>query len=173
MFSNLRGLVADVLPKGFQVVRTGGEADADQIYYHVLDPEGRRRTFSHARQTLEDLYGEIRKLSVEARRLDYWKRKAAVTDEDIDALVESVCVNLPKLKGTRWGQAGPGFATPCCGTPVPEGWWWIHEDATMFGQVAPADPAAHHADQTFPSARAFAAHLVDRKESRFGRGVRP
>jgi len=170
---NLRRLVADVLPKGFEVARTGEEEPAKgYAYYYVLDPDKRRRTFSHATPTLDELYGEIRKLAVEVRRLDYWKRKSEITDTDMDALVASVCTNMPKFKGQRWGFAAKAMTSPCCGTPIPAGKWWIHEDAGMLGQFAPIAPAAGSPDVVFMDAQDFARYLIARKESRFERSVR-
>ena len=170
---NLRRLVADVLPKGFEVASTGpDEPSGGYAYFYVLDPDKRRRTFSHAEPTLDELYGEIRKLAVEVRRLDYWKRKAEITDADMDALVDSVCTNMPKLKGQRWGFAQEAMATPCCGEPVPAGKWWIHEDAGMLGQFAPIAPASGSPDVVFADALEFAHYLIERKESRFERSVR-
>jgi len=53
---NLRRLVADVLPKGFEVAKTGEEEpEGGYEYFYVLDPARRRRTFSHASPTLDDL----------------------------------------------------------------------------------------------------------------------
>lgn len=170
---NLRRLVADVLPKGFEVAATGqDEPLGGYSYFHVLDPAKRRRTFSHATPTLDELYGEIRKLAVEVRRLDYWKRKSEITDADIDALVESVCANMPKLKGQRWGFAAENVTTPCCGTRVPAGKWWIHEDAGMLGQFAPVARAEGSPDVVFMDASDFARYLIERKESRFERSIR-
>lgn len=170
---NLRRLVADVLPKGFEVAKTGEEEPSGGYeYFYVLDPARRRRTFSHASPTLDELYGEIRKLAVEVRRLDYWKRKSEITDADIDALVESVCTNMPKFKGQRWGYAESDMATPCCGTKIPAGKWWIHEDAGMLGQFAPIARNAGSPDVVFMDAADFARYLIERKESRFERSVR-
>ncbi len=170
---NLRRLVADVLPKGFEVAQTGAEEPTGgYAYYHVLDPDRRRRTFSHATPTLDELYGEIRKLAVEVRRLDYWKHKSEITDADMDALVESVCTNMPKLKGQRWGYAAQDMVSPCCGTRIPAGKWWIHEDAGMLGQFAPIAPCQGSPDVVFMDAQDFARYLIERKESRFERSVR-
>ena len=170
---NLRRLVADVLPKGFEVAATGlDESSGGHAYFYVLDPDKRRRTFSHAEPTLDELYGEIRKLAVEVRRLDYWKRKAEITDADMDALVASVCANMPKLKGERWGFAQAKMATPCCGLAVPAGKWWIHEDAGMLGQFAPIAPTLGSPDVVFADAVEFARYLIERKESRFERSAR-
>lgn len=170
---NLRRLVADVLPKGFEVAKTGEEEPSGGYeYFYVLDPARRRRTFSHASPTLDELYGEIRKLAVEVRRLDYWKRKSEITDADIDALVESVCTNMPKFKDQRWGYAQSDMVTPCCGTKIPAGKWWIHEDAGMLGQFAPIAQNAGSPDVVFMDAADFARYLIERKESRFERSVR-
>ena len=170
---NLHRLVADVLPNGFEVATTGRDEPAGgYAYYYVQDPDKRRRTFSHAQATLDELYGEIRKLAVEVRRLDYWKRKSEITDADIDALVESVCANMPKLKERRWGFASRDMLSPCCGTAIPAGKWWIHEDAGMLGQFAPAAPTEGSPDVVFMDAQDFARYLIERKESRFERGVR-
>jgi len=169
----LRRLVADVLPKGFEVAKTGEELPSGgYAYFYVLDPSRRRRTFSHSTPTLDELFGEIRKLSVEVRRLDYWKRKSEITDADIDALVESVCTNMPKFKGQRWGFASADMETPCCGTKIPAGKWWIHEDAGMLGQVAVMAKADGSPDVAFMDAPDFARYLIERKESRFERAVR-
>jgi len=171
--ANLRRLVADVLPKGFEVAAAGeGDAGDGYAYFYVLDPAKRRRTFSHAEPTLDELYGEIRKLAVEVRRLDYWKRKAEITDADMDALVESVCTNMPKLKGERWGFALKAMTTPCCGSHVPKAKWWIHEDAGMLGQFAPIEPTNGSPDVVFADAVEFAHYLIERKESRFERSHR-
>ena len=44
---NLRRLVADVLPKGFEVAKTGEDSPAcGYAYFHVLDPAKRRRAKS-------------------------------------------------------------------------------------------------------------------------------
>ena len=170
---NLRRLVADVLPKGFEVARTGQEEPAGgYAYFHVLDQAKRRRTFSHATPTLDELYGEIRKLAVEVRRLDYWKRKSEITDADMDALVESVCTNMPKFKGLRWGYAEADMASPCCNVAIPAGKWWIHEDAGMLGQFAPVALSGGSPDVVFPDALDFARYLIERKESRFERSLR-
>jgi hypothetical protein len=169
---NLRRLVEDVLPKGFHVAQAGDDQTPGYAYFYILDADNRRRTFSHAQATLDELYGEIRKLSAEVRRLDYWKRKAAVTDEDIDALVESVCTNLPKLKGCKWGYASQDFNTPCCATPVPAGSWWIHEEAGLTGQVGAAAGSQGSPDACFATALDFARYLIERKESRFERSIR-
>lgn len=169
---NLRRLVQDVLPKGYAVAQVGQDLPAEgYAYYYVLDDDGRRRTFSHARATLEELYGEIRKLAVEVRRLDYWKRKAAITDADIDALVASVCTNLPKQKGRLWGRAETDLVTACCGQAVPAGSWWIHEETALAGQLTRVSDKVH-GDRVFADARSFGAYLIARKESRFERGVR-
>lgn len=170
---NLRRLVADVLPKGFEVARAGeDEPQGGYAYFYVTDPDQRRRTFSHATPTLDELYGEIRKLAVEVRRLDYWKRKSEISDADIDALVESVCTNMPKFKNQRWGYAAQAMTTPCCGTKIPAGKWWIHEDAGMLGQFAPIAANAGSPDVVFMDAQDFARYLIERKESRFERSVR-
>lgn len=170
---NLRRLVADVLPKGFEVASVGQEEPSvGHAYYYVLDQDKRRRTFSHADLTLDELFGEIRKLAVEVRRLDYWKRKSEITDEDIDALVASVCTNMPKFKGQRWGFAARNMTTPCCGTAIPAGKWWIHEDAGMLGQFAPIAASGGSPDVVFMDAPDFARYLIERKESRFERSVR-
>jgi hypothetical protein len=168
---NLQRLVTDVLPKGFQVVQAGEGEASSQAYFHVCDADNRRRTFSHGVTTIDELYGEIRKLAVEVRRLDYWKRKAAITTEDIDALVESVCTNLPKLKGSRWGFSGAGIITPCCQTAVAADTWWIHEDASVLGHFAPQAAAKAGPDLAFPQVADFARYLIARKESRFERGL--
>ncbi len=170
---NLRRLVEDVLPKGFAVARIGEDLPTGgYAYYYVLDCDKRRRTFSHAQATLEELYGEIRKLAVEVRRLDYWKRKGEITDGDIDALVASLCSNLPKLKGSRWGYAETPLTTSCCAACIPQGHWWIHEDAGLLGQFAPATPSQDSPDVVFADAAEFARYLIERKESRFERSVR-
>lgn len=170
---NLRRLVEDVLPKGFAVAKVGeDDPSGGYAYFHVLDGDKRRRTFSHALATLEDLFGEIRKLAVEVRRLDYWKRKGEITDDDIDVLVASLCSNLPKLKGVRWGFAEETIATACCAVRIPQGRWWIHEDAGLLGQIAAALPAQDSPDVVFADAAEFARYLIERKESRFERSVR-
>lgn len=170
---NLRRLVEDVLPKGFEVAKVGDDNPAGgYAYFYVLDCDKRRRTFSHAMATLEELYGEIRKLAVEVRRLDYWKRKGEITDDDIDTLVASLCSNLPKLKGSRWGYADAPITTSCCEVRIPEGRWWIHEDTGLLGQFAPATPSQDSPDVVFADAAEFARYLIERKESRFERSVR-
>ena len=170
---NLRRLVEDVLPKDFEVAKVGDDSPSGgYAYFYVLDGDKRRRTFSHALATLEELFGEIRKLAVEVRRLDYWKRKGEITDEDIDALVASLCSNLPKLKGLRWGFADAPVTTSCCAVCIPAGRWWIHEDAGLLGQFAPAAPSQDSPDVVFSDAAEFARYLIERKESRFERSVR-
>ncbi len=166
--AGLRRLVAELLPSGYHPAATGGDEAACDRYFHVADPDGRRRTFSYDIDMLDSLYSEIRKLAVEVRRIEHWRKKNAITEADIDRLASHLCSNLPKTKGARWGKAEAGFTSGCCQADIPVGCWWIHEESAFVG----SDPEAVTcigSDKIFTSAHDFARYLIELKENRFER----
>ncbi|WP_027183007.1 hypothetical protein [Desulfovibrio inopinatus] len=161
-------LVAELLPTGYHPASTGGKDIARDRYFHVADSCGRRRTFSYDMDMLDSLYSEIRKLAVEVRRIEHWRKKNAITEADIDRLASHLCSNLPKTKGTRWGKAEEGFVSSCCQSHIPAGCWWIHEDSAFQGSV-PEAVQCIGSDKIFTTAHDFARYLIELKENRFER----
>lgn len=172
----IRRELARDLPKGWALrelqlegasarrMDTSGGLAGDRGYY-VTDSQDRRRTFTYGPDFLEGLLDELRKLAVEVRRIDYWRRKPGYSSTDVDRLAADLCPYLAKSKGKRWGYAPLAMKTPCCETEVPAGTFWFHDDAPN-----PAVPGAGGCrDVLFDSPTEFGRFLLDYKENRFGR----